>query len=118
MTTSIGPLATVTPLYHFSSHTPELVLDKGVHISQYDPCIAFDEVLSRHLQVYEPQFLLWFDPVIRGQIVLSGDMFEQAAKGESGVIPQFTNGVLNLLVALRLFKPGHLRAGETFELAP
>lgn len=110
----IGLLATVTPLYHFSSLTPELSLDKGVHISRYDPAERFDEVVSRHLEVYEPHFLLWFDPLIRGHITDLPELFERATKGDSSVTLQFTELVLNLLLSLRLFKPGHLRAGETF----
>jgi hypothetical protein len=109
-----GPIATVTPLYHFSSRTPELFIDKGVYILKYDPCDRFDEVVSRHLQVYEPDFLLWHDPLIRGDVVFSADLIERAIKGDRGVIPEFTDWDLNLLLALRLFKPGHLRAGETF----
>jgi Apea-like HEPN len=114
MKTSIGLLATVTPLYHFSSNAPELLIEKGIHILKYDSADHFDEVLSRHLQVYEPQFLLWFDPVMRGQTILSDDMFERATNGDSSIIHQFTCWVLNLLLVLRLFKPGHIRAGETF----
>jgi hypothetical protein len=114
MKNSLPPIAAVTPLYHFSSGSPELPLDKGVSVSKYDPSVPFDEVLSRHLQVYEPDFLLWHDPVACGQIVFSADLLERAAKGDHSVLPQFTDWVLNLLVALRLFKPGYLRAGETF----
>jgi hypothetical protein len=116
MTTSMSPIATVTPLYHFSSRSPELSLGKGVHISRYDPVVLFDEVLSRHLQVYEPGFLLWHDPLTLGEIS-SEELFELAKKEDESLTIRFTNWVLNLLVTLRLFKPGYLRAGETFVIS-
>ena len=66
----MGPLVTVTPLYHFSSQARQSYsLDKGVHISKYVSDARFDAVISRQLEVYEPDFLLWTDPMfIRGQI--------------------------------------------------
>jgi Apea-like HEPN len=116
MNNPIAPIATVTPLYHFSSRSPELSLDKGTHISKYDPAVLFDEVLSRHLQVYEPEFLLWHDPLILGQV--SGrELLELAKKEDESLTLRFTNPVLNLLLALRVFKPGYLRAGATFVIS-
>jgi len=116
MTELMAPIVTVTPLYHFSSRSPELCLDRGTHISKYDPSLLFDEVLSRHLQVYEPDFLLWHDPMILGEIS-PDEIFELGKKQDEGLTVRFTNLVLNLLLTLRLFKPGHLRAGETFVIS-
>ena len=82
--------------------------DKETHISKYDPDVLFDEVLSRHLQVYEPEFLLWHDPLILGEV--SGrELLELAKKEDESLTLRFTNPVLNLLLALRVFKPGYLR---------
>jgi len=110
----VSPLATVTPLYHFSSKENELCLDDGVYISKYDSAARFDDILSRHLDLYEPHFLLWHDPVLWGQVTSADDLITKVRNGDRSIIPQFTDWVLNLLVSLRLFKPGHLRAGDTF----
>jgi len=108
----IGPIATVTPLYHFSSRSPELSVGKGIYISKYLDD-SFDEVMSRHLQVHEPDFLLWHDPLIRGEISAK-ELLDLAKEADESLVTRLTNGVLGLLLTLRLFNPGHLRAGETF----
>jgi Apea-like HEPN len=113
----VGPFATVTPLYHFSSQTNELFLDTGVYISKYVSDARFDAVMSRQLEVYEPDFLLWTDPVLLGQIESIADLVERGKQGDKSVIGQLTDWVSSLLVVFRLFKPGYLRAGETFVVA-
>jgi hypothetical protein len=116
MTTPMGPLVTVTPLYHFSSHSAEISIGKGVRISKYDGSVSFDQVLSRHLQVHEPDFLLWYDPLRLGEMAEADflGLYKKGVEGFQELTLQLTHGVLGFFLCLRLFKPGRLRAGETF----
>jgi hypothetical protein len=91
-------------------------IGRGIRISKYDGSVSSDEVLSMHLAVHEPDFLLWYDPLILGEIP-ANELLDLAEKQDVSLIGRLTNGVLGLFLALRLFKPGHLRAGETFVIA-
>lgn len=112
----MAPIVTVTPLYHFSSHSEELRIGKGIRISKYDDSVSFDEVLSRHLQVHEPDFLLWYDPLILGEVSVA-ELVALAKKEDESLALRLTSGVLGLFLTLRLFKEGHIRAGETFVIS-
>lgn len=55
----------LTPLYNFSSDVPELAISEGIRISRYDrhdSTDQVDEVAGSHLQICDPDYLLWHDP--------------------------------------------------------
>ena len=62
----------LTPLYHFSSDAPELFISPGIWLRQYThyPTILCDDVVAKQLQVHEPDYLLWYDPLLSLDIVI------------------------------------------------
>jgi hypothetical protein len=111
-----APVLSVTPLYHFSSDAPELVIDPKIVVRRFDECrtVPFDDDVAKHLRVYEPDYLLWHFPLSRESYedfksLLLAEKFAECT--ELLVAP-----TAEFLRLLRLFKPGRLRAGETFIL--
>jgi hypothetical protein len=110
----------LTPLYHFASDVPDLVIDSGLRIHRFSDSLPIPsiDILAKHLQVYEPDYLLLHDPL------LSGDFpwreFLEASKDPKDyqkifeVIELFIAPTAKLFGAMRLFKPGLLRAGQTY----
>jgi Apea-like HEPN len=114
-----SPVICVTPLYHFASDVPEISLGRGIRIVAFRHYTGppFDEVVVKYLERNEPQYLLISDPLLSGD-VYADDVKECATANDAGM--RFTNlfvyGTFKLFAILRLFKPGRLRAGETFVL--
>lgn len=115
--TEPGVIRCLTPLYNFASDTRELPVAEGIRVSQYDSqdlTDLLDEVIGVHLQVCEPDYLLWNDPVHSGDVCVENisAMLDGRKWGELTEV--FLASTTQLFRVLRLFKPGHLRAGETF----
>jgi len=119
-----APFLSVTPLYNFSSDVPELVIGSGIGVCRFDGCetIPFDEAIIKHLQVHEPDYLLWHDP-LHSRDIFADDFLQLFAAVKEGnqektweFLELFTAPTRKLFVLMRLFKPGRLRGGETFIL--
>jgi len=113
------PALCVTPLYHFSSDAPEVVIEDGFRIGQFGDCLtsfSFDQEMVTNLRITKPDFLLFHDSL------LSLEYFVQDLSSLSGqekaeqLIENCLARTRELLRLLRLFKPGRLHAGETFIL--
>lgn len=123
----------MTPLYHFSSDSHELLLSEGIRIVALDDYVgpSFDEEVGKYLAVYEPPYILFSDPLLSGNLYfgaatssrfparleaeLNSILQEKGGVKEANELQaQFLYGTMKLLTLLRLFKPGRLRAGETF----
>jgi len=127
ISTDVGetsPVICVTPLYRFSSRSKEMSLGEGIRICRYDSSdFSSDELLSTLLSIHEPDFLLWYDPVISKDISpveLAGHLHGLIDFEESKVlslIKLLTERATPYFLVLRLFKPGRLRAGETYIIA-
>jgi Apea-like HEPN len=111
-----APILSVTPLYHFSSDAPELLIHPTIVVRRFDEyrTIPFDDDICKHLRVYEPDYLLWHFPLTQesyGDLksLLTEEKFAECT--ELLVAP-----TAEFLRLLRLFKPGRVRAGETFIL--
>jgi Apea-like HEPN len=119
-------ICTVTPLYSFSSDLSELAIAGGIRISKldrwdeaekyfpWDTRDQFDEFVGNHLQVCAPDYLLWYNPVLTRDIWLDdfAALLEGGKWSELGKV--FLTATAQLFWLFRLFKPGRLRAGETF----
>lgn len=119
-------ICSVTPLYGFSSDVSELAFAGGIRISQldrwnepekyypWDTRDCFDEVVGNHLQVCAPDCLLWYNPVLTRDICVDdfARLREDGKRAELGKV--FLSATAQLFWLFRLFKPGRLRAGETF----
>jgi hypothetical protein len=119
-----APFLSVTPLYNFSSDVTELFIDTGIRVCRFDDCltIPFDEAIAKHLQVHEPDYLLWHDPLLSGDI-FTEDFLQSYAALKGGnqekrweFLELFIASTRKLFGLMRLFKPGRLRGGETFVL--
>ena len=87
---------------------------------------SFDEEVAKYLRVYEPPYLLLSDPILSGNLYFGTETSARfpARRGDENSLlqrdgdPEFQAqllyGTMKLLTLLRLFKPGRLRAGETF----
>jgi hypothetical protein len=119
-----APFVSVTPLYNFTSDAPELAIGRGLRICRFDKClnILFDDAIARHLELHEPDYLLWHDPLLSGDIYVEDFVSSIAAVKEGNQEKQreflelFLAPTRKLFGLLRLFKPGRLRGGETFLL--
>jgi hypothetical protein len=119
---SSAPMLCLTPLYHFSSDTSELVIDGNIRVCRFDECrtIPFDDDIAKHLRVHEPDYLLCHAPVSQKNF----EDFKSLLVNEQKVLEKRMSEVSQFVLAptaelcslLRLFKPGRLRAGETFFL--
>ena len=119
---SSAPMLCLTPLYRFSSDTSELVIDGNIRVCRFDDCrtIPFDDMVANHLRVHEPDYLLCHAPVSQKNF----EDFKSLLMNEQRVLEERMSEVSQFVVAstaelcslLRLFKPGRLRAGETFFL--
>ena len=113
---------TVTPLYSFSSDLSELAIADGIRISQYYPWDTkdsfVDEDIGNHLQVCAPDYLLWYNPVLTRDVWIDdfAGLLEGGKWAELGKV--FLTATAQLFWLFRLFKPGRLRAGETFVVQP
>ena len=120
-------ISTVTPLYGFSSDLSELVIAGGIRISKihpmddevkkyypWDTTDQFDEFVGSHLQVCDPDYILWYNPVLTRDIWIDDfhGLLESEKRAE--LCKVFLTATAQLFWLFRLFKPGHLRAGETF----
>lgn len=119
-------ICTVTPLYGFASDLSELAIAGGIRISQqdhwneaekyypWDTWDAFDEAVGYHLQVCPPDYILWYNPVLTRDIWIDdfAGLLESGKWAELGKM--FLTATAQLFWLFRLFKPGRLRAGETF----
>jgi hypothetical protein len=110
------PAICITPLYHFASDCPELIIAKGIRIVSFDRYDgpAFDEIVKKYLDMFEPQYLLMHDPVLSGDVYIDDILDLFAKKDTVGFATLLVHGTSKLFALLRLFKPGRLRAGETF----
>lgn len=113
-----GLLLTLTPLYNFSSDAPELVIDSGTRVCRFDdsPAFSFDEVVAKHLQIHEPDYLLWHEALFSGEISVQDFLSLSAGQKWEEAVEFFVAPTRRLFELLRLFKPGRLRGGETFIL--
>lgn len=113
-----SPLLSVTPLYHFSSAADEIQIGEGIDLCRFDfDDVHFDDEVSLHLKACHPDFLLWYDPFISGH--LPAEQYRSYVEGirdnEGGdLLNAFLHHTTLLFLSLRLFKPGRLRAGDTF----
>jgi hypothetical protein len=123
----------ITPLYHFDSDSSELVLADGIRIvalAEYRGP-EFDEEAAKYLQIYEPPYLIFHDPVLSAELFLGeatespfhvhfepeldSYLHQNQETGDSAeLIKSLLYGTGKLLTLLRLFKPGRLRPGQTF----
>ncbi len=113
----------VTPLYAFSSDSDSLSIGESFRLVKYDPDsmppLAADDILFKHLQLYQPDYLLWQNaPIERTDSwqkmcsAFRGSYEEKA----SAAFEFYFFPAINILRSLRVFKPGRLVAGETFLL--
>ncbi len=122
-------ICTITPLYGFAADLPELSIAGGIRISAadfsgpprgpekyypWDTSDEFDEFVGNHLQVCPPDYLLWYNPVLTRDVLIDdfAGLLEGGRWAEVGKI--FLTATVQLFWLFRLFKPGRLRAGETF----
>jgi hypothetical protein len=96
-------------------------LGKGICISRYDSSgVSFDALLSTLLNIHEPDFLLWYDPVISKDVSPSelASFLDVVSNPEESkvlnLVRLFTERAASYFLVLRLFKPGRLRAGDTY----
>src|SRR5208282_2521524 len=116
----------VTPLYSFSSDLSELTIAGGIRISQqdrwneaekyapWDTWDCFDEVVGNHLQVCQADYLLWYNPILTRDIWIDDLAGLLEGKKWAELSKLFLTATAQLFWLFRLFKPGRLRAGETF----
>jgi hypothetical protein len=114
----------LTPLYAFSSDSDELAIAELFKIIKYTEHLSLplpaDDILLRHLRLYEPDYLLWQRAPMDGPYLR--EMLTPAAFAKEGGMARLdaTLSVLfhcpatNLFRLLRLFKPGRITAGDTF----
>jgi hypothetical protein len=113
----------VTPLYHFSSDSSRLDIDKGISIRQFGdyPTSLFDEEMQKNLGMREPDYLLWQDvflPRDAPHLFSPSDIGRISTQKEwQEFLVLVLEPVREWLRVLRLFNPGRLHAGETFVLA-
>src|ERR1700676_4960896 len=116
---ALAPARCITPLYHFSSNAPDLIISPQSRILQFDQCVAsfsLDEEISDTFRISPPDYLLIQDSL------LSLEYFFQDVSSPSGRmrVAELAEDCLastrELFRVLRLFNPGRLRAGETFIL--
>ncbi len=111
-----APLICVTPLYHFASDSHELVIPNGVRIVSLDRYIgpSFDGIVGKYLEIYEPPYLMINEPIL-SKSFFKEDLDSAVKKRDAVSIPAlYLDATTRLFAQLRLFKPGRLRAGETF----
>lgn len=108
----------LTPLYQFSSDAAELIVDRGIRICRFDqfPSIPCDEETAKHLRIHAPDYLLWHSPLMSGEIGIEGFSALVATQALEELVVLFLGPTQKFFQLLRLFKPGRLRAGETFIL--
>jgi hypothetical protein len=121
------PFVAVTPLYAFSSDFEELAVGDLFRVVKYQrsslPPLAADDILLKHLGLYEPDYLLWQRAPVEGAVlrdILRPAEFaeaEGAAKLEATISVLFNFPATNFFRLLRLFKPGRLTAGDTFVIS-
>jgi len=73
----------LTPLYNFSSDVRELAIAQGIQICRYDrhdSTDQVDEVAGSHLQICDPDYLLWHDPTLSGDV--SFEEFSRLIEGK------------------------------------
>jgi hypothetical protein len=106
----------LTPLYHFASDTSELVIDPGIRFCRFgEPLsIQIDDAIAKHLRVHDPDYLLWNDPLLSQEIPDDDLLLLFVEQKCTELTALFLAATTELIMLLRLFKPGHLRAGETF----
>jgi hypothetical protein len=126
--TSKLQIGSVTPLYEFSSDSDDLPLGNGIRICRYNCKANLPEILSTHFSIHTPDFLLWFDPlkcneVYRVELARALSDIVNSRTGDTyddlkcfRLIELLTQWAAPYFMVLRLFKPGRLRAGETFIL--
>jgi Apea-like HEPN len=112
------PILCVTPLYHFSSDAPELVIREGLLIRQFADLASFpfDEEMVTNLRITKPDFLLFQDSLLSQEYFIQDSSSLSGQQKASELIENCLAHTREMLRLLRLFKPGHLHAGETFVL--
>jgi hypothetical protein len=121
MTTSnifSAPLLCLTPLYRFSSDASELFVSGDTRICRFDECraIPFEEPVAGHFRLCEPNYLLCHAPFVSQRSLLEKFNSLTAAQKYDEASEIAMSVTVELFAVLRLFKPGHLRAGDTFFL--
>ena len=120
-------LIALTPLYGFSSDSDELVVNPIFTLKRYEPSIVFplnhDDVILKHIQLHEPDYVLFQRPFIRLQEHRQ-DIAAPLAMPEVdfGLLFAFLSSMFyfpatNLFRLLRLFKNERLIAGDTFVIS-
>src|ERR1035437_2152535 len=122
------PFVAVTPLYAFSSDSEELKIGELFRLVKYQrnslPPLPADDILLKHLLLYEPDYLLWqradLDDATDLRAFLNPAEFTgdgSASKLEATLSVLFHFPATNLFRLLRLFKPGRVTAGDTFVIS-
>lgn len=121
------PFIALTPLYAFSSDSEEPIIGEMFRLVEYKQDLSLplstDDILLRHLRLYEPDYLLWqrapMGPAdlrkVMNPTAFAGE--EGAAKVEATLSALFHFPATNLFRLLRLFKPGRVTAGDTFVIS-
>jgi hypothetical protein len=111
-----APVICVTPLYHFGSDSHELVIPNDIRIVSFDQYNgpSFDGIVKRYLEIYEPPYLMLNEP-LSSRCIFREDVESAVRKQDKTSVPMlYLDATMRLFAQLRLFKPGRLRAGETF----
>jgi hypothetical protein len=114
---NVAPIQTVTPLYNFSSDVDTLEIGRGIRISRYDIDDLTDQVdeeVGKHLQVHEPDYLLWHDPLISRDIFADEFLSLLEEQKVTEIAALYLLGTKQLIQTMTLFNSQRLRAGETF----
>jgi hypothetical protein len=122
------PFIAVTPLYAFSSDSAELTFGELFRLVKYErnslPTLHADDILLRHLRLYEPDYLLWQrapvdDPAALRALLNPAEFTEDGgvSKLETTLSVLFYFSATNFFRLLRLFKPGRVTAGDTFVIS-
>jgi hypothetical protein len=114
-----APAVCVTPLYHFTSDVAELVIGARTTIRQCDQCLAsssFDNEILNSFKISSPDYLLIQDSLLSLEYFIQDVSSPSVRQRNVALVEDCLASTRELLRVLRLFKPGRLRAGETFIL--
>lgn len=118
-------IACVTPLYHFASDTADLSIADGISVRSLGECSAIevDQDFARHLHIFQPDYLLWDQCHFHGEtfgeelsLLINAEKAEEVPGSLQRLVDRLIAPTGELLRLFRLFKPGRIRAGETFIL--
>jgi hypothetical protein len=113
------PTICLTPLYHFSSDTADLVIDQNMRICAVDDATnnhKFDQEVLANLSLCKPDRLLFHDSLLSLEYFRQNRSSHDDLQRSADLIEACVHPTRTLLRSLRLFAPGHLHAGESFVL--